>query len=56
MHVTYVANSGFVISAGGRRVLVDALFGHWESDWCDVPPLDAVAKATGSGLAITYSS
>jgi len=43
MHVTYVANAGFVVSAGGKKVLVDGLFGHWEWDWCDVPPLDAVA-------------
>jgi len=44
MHVTYVANAGFVVGAGGKKVLVDALFGHWDWDWCDVPPLDAVAR------------
>jgi L-ascorbate metabolism protein UlaG (beta-lactamase superfamily) len=44
MQVTYVANTGFVVSAGGKKVLIDALFGHWEWDWCDVPPLDAVAR------------
>lgn len=44
MHVTYVANAGFIVSAGGKKVLVDALLKHWDWDWCDVPPLDAVDR------------
>ncbi len=35
--VTYVANEGFLIEAGGAKVLVDGLFGDERIDWCDSP-------------------
>jgi L-ascorbate metabolism protein UlaG (beta-lactamase superfamily) len=50
MQVTYIANEGFLILMGDNKILVDALFGSWESDWCDVPPgevIEKMEKATG---------
>lgn len=41
--VTYVGNEGFLIEAGGKKILVDALFGGWEADWCRTPP-DSVVE------------
>jgi L-ascorbate metabolism protein UlaG (beta-lactamase superfamily) len=41
--VTYVGNEGFLIECGGKKILVDALFGGWEADWCQVPP-DSVVE------------
>ncbi len=35
--VTYIANEGFLIESAGKKILIDALFGGWQSDWCDVP-------------------
>jgi L-ascorbate metabolism protein UlaG (beta-lactamase superfamily) len=37
LEVTYVANTGFIVECGGRKVLIDALFGGFEADWCYVP-------------------
>lgn len=36
--VTYVGNEGFLVESGGKKVLIDALFGGFEADWCVVPP------------------
>ncbi|MDD4051413.1 MAG: MBL fold metallo-hydrolase [candidate division Zixibacteria bacterium] len=36
--VTYVANTGFLIECGGKKILIDALFGGFEADWYHVPP------------------
>ncbi len=36
--VTYVANTGFLIECGGKKILIDALFGGFEADWCHIPP------------------
>jgi len=46
--VTYVANEGFLIEGAGKKVLIDALFGGWQSDWCDVPSDSIVQLMTGA--------
>lgn len=38
LKVTYIANEGFLLESGGRKVLIDALFGKEDLDFCDVPP------------------
>ncbi|UCC78263.1 MAG: MBL fold metallo-hydrolase [Candidatus Zixiibacteriota bacterium] len=46
--VTYVANTGFLIESDDKKILVDALFGGFDSDWCYVPPdsaIDLMVKA-----------
>ena len=43
LKVTYVGNEGFLIECGGRKILIDALFGGWDADWCQVPP-DSVVE------------
>lgn len=35
--VTYIANEGFLLESGGKKVLVDALFGKQDIGFCDVP-------------------
>ncbi len=37
LEITYVANDGFLLRAGQRAVLIDALFGGRPLDFCDVP-------------------
>ncbi len=37
MKVTYVANTGFLIENGGKKILIDALFGNFESDSYQIP-------------------
>ena len=41
--VTYVANCGFIAECEGKKVLVDALFGGFEANWCYVPSDSLVA-------------
>ena len=48
--ITYVANEGFLIETKHHRVLVDALFGNIEGDWCD-QPTDSVANLMLEGIA-----
>jgi len=35
--VTFVGNEGFLIENGDNKILIDALFGGFEADWCQVP-------------------
>lgn len=44
MEIMYVANEGFLIRISNRKILIDALFGKFESDWCDVPAGDVIEK------------
>ncbi len=37
LDVTYVANEGFLLESAGKKVLIDATFGGFEAEWCDVP-------------------
>jgi L-ascorbate metabolism protein UlaG (beta-lactamase superfamily) len=37
LDVTFVANAGFLIECDHRKILIDAPFGGFESDWCYVP-------------------
>jgi len=53
--VHYVANEGFLIETGERKVLLDALFGDEAIDWCDTPDADlrarlAAARAPFEGI------
>ncbi|MFQ5696648.1 MAG: MBL fold metallo-hydrolase, partial [Terriglobia bacterium] len=38
LEITYLANEGFLLSAGGQQVLIDALFGEGLPDYEAVPP------------------
>jgi len=38
LEVTYIANTGFLIECDDKKILVDALFGGFDSEWCYVPP------------------
>lgn len=42
--ITYVANEGFLVTAGDRAVLVDGLFGGPSLDWADVPSAETQEK------------
>lgn len=46
----YVANEGFLVKASNRKILIDALFGRFESDWCDVPA-DPLIEKMEKGIA-----
>lgn len=46
--VTYVANEGFMIESEGKKILIDALFGGFTSDWCQVPPDSVVELMTAA--------
>ncbi len=37
LEITYVANAGFLIECDTTKILIDALFGGWESNWYQVP-------------------
>lgn len=41
INVTYLGNAGFLVESGGHKIVVDAVFGDFESDWC-VTPSDSV--------------
>lgn len=44
LHVTYIANEGFLIESAGKKVMIDGLFGRFEADWCDVPAEEVIVK------------
>lgn len=44
MEISYIANCGFLLKIGNKKVLVDALFGDFESDWCVTPPSKIIEK------------
>ncbi len=46
--VTYVANTGFLIECDQKKILIDALFGNFESDWCFVPSDSVVDLMVGA--------
>lgn len=37
VEVTYIANEGFLIKVGDKKILIDALFGDKDYGFCDVP-------------------
>lgn len=37
VEITYIANEGFLIKVNDKQILIDALFGDEEYEWCDVP-------------------
>lgn len=37
VEITYIANEGFLIKVGDKKVLVDALFGDKDYGFCDIP-------------------
>lgn len=37
VEVTYIANEGFLIKVGDKRILIDALFGDKDYGFCDIP-------------------
>lgn len=44
MVIMYVANEGFLLRASNRKILIDALFGKFESNWCEVPSREMIEK------------
>jgi len=42
--VTYIANEGFLIETVNKKILIDALFGGFEGNWCDKPDEDTKSK------------
>ncbi len=46
--VTYIANEGFLIQTTNHKILVDALFGGIEGNWCDQPG-DSVSRLMLNG-------
>ncbi|MCX6225209.1 MAG: MBL fold metallo-hydrolase [Bacteroidia bacterium] len=47
--VTYIANEGFLIETANHKILVDALFGNIQGNWCDQPG-DSVINLMLKGL------
>lgn len=47
--VTYIANEGFLVETVKHKVLVDALFGNFNGDWCDQPG-DSVLRGMINGM------
>lgn len=37
VEITYIANAGFLINVGGKSILIDAIFGDEEYEFCDTP-------------------
>jgi L-ascorbate metabolism protein UlaG (beta-lactamase superfamily) len=37
LDVTFVANAGFLVECNHQKIMIDAPFGGFESDWCYVP-------------------
>lgn len=37
VEITYIANEGFLIKVGDKKVLIDALFGDKDYGFCDIP-------------------
>ena len=35
--ITYIANAGFLIKVDDKKILVDAVFGDQDYEWCDIP-------------------
>ncbi|MEI6456596.1 MAG: MBL fold metallo-hydrolase [bacterium] len=35
--ITYIANEGFLLETAKHKILIDALFGNIEGNWCDQP-------------------
>lgn len=44
MQITYIANTGFLISTASKKILIDALFGEFDADWCAVPSREIIEK------------
>ncbi len=42
-HITYIANEGFLVETGGKKVIIDGLFGQIDGDWCDSPNKQTIA-------------
>ncbi|MDD4492248.1 MAG: MBL fold metallo-hydrolase [Bacteroidales bacterium] len=42
--ITYIANEGFLIKADDKKILIDALFGGFDGNWCDKPNDDTKSK------------
>ena len=49
VRVTYIANEGFLVEGGGKKVLIDALFAEGVSGYATVP--DAMRAASKAGEA-----
>ena len=47
VEVTYLANEGFLIEAGAKKILIDALFDGETIDWCHLhsPDIEVFASS-----------
>lgn len=48
LKLTYIANEGFLIEAGHKSILIDALFGEKELGFCDIPTSGAIQAMTAA--------
>lgn len=48
--VTYIANDGFLIDTGKNKILIDALFGNIDGNWCEQPS-DSICKLMLNGIS-----
>lgn len=46
--ITYISNEGFLIEVEGKKILIDALFGTIEGNWCDSPSENTVELMNNS--------
>ena len=42
MEIRFIANDGFLIEISNKKILIDALFGGVESDWCVLPSREVI--------------
>jgi L-ascorbate metabolism protein UlaG (beta-lactamase superfamily) len=47
--VTYIANEGFLIETSNHKILIDALFGDIQGNWCE-QPVDSITNLMLKGL------
>ena len=46
LKVTYIANEGFLLESDNKKVLIDALFGKKDLNFCDTPSLETLNNIT----------
>ena len=42
VEVTYIANDGFLLNINDKKILIDALFGDKEYEWCVIPSQETI--------------
>jgi L-ascorbate metabolism protein UlaG (beta-lactamase superfamily) len=42
--ITYIANEGFLIETGGKKIAIDAMFDTIRGNWCDSPSRNVIGQ------------